>query len=159
MMKPIYALVFLLFCSISSRGAVMDLQVQRLAESLKLITEADRGTVTEALRLIEKGENIGALVKLTALAKTNPQNSSVRIVLSYALLKAGDLLGAFEQAKQAEAAPNGNSYKCWFLAKIALLTGNKQVCRAELKHVKAEGDMPAEVKSLENEMKVRFSRN
>lgn len=132
-----------------------ELPAARLAEALNLISQADRAVVNDALRLIRNGENTGALVRLSEIAKTNPQNSSVRIVLAYALLKTGDLLGAFDQAKRAEAAPNGNSFKCWFLARVALFNGNKEVCRNEIKHVKAAGDMPGEVRALEKEMKQR----
>jgi hypothetical protein len=65
----------------------------------------------------------------------------------------GNLVGAFEEAKKAESAPNGNSYKCWFLAKVAVLAGDRKVCRRELKHVKQAGDMVAEVTALERELK------
>ena len=150
---PLVVYLFLILLPLPGRAAGFDLNFQRLAESLRLISTKDRQAVEEAVELVRRGENMLALVKLTALSKTNPNNSSVRIATAWALLQAGNLLGAFEEAKKAEAAPDGNSYKCWFLAKVAWLSGNKQVCRHELKHVKAAGDMAAEVKSFENEIK------
>jgi Flp pilus assembly protein TadD len=129
-----------------------ELRVDRLASALSIMTEGDRGAVDHALQLIQKGDHSLALVRLSSLNKTNPKNSSLRILTAYALLQAGNLLGAFEEAKKAHAAPDGNSYKCWFLAKVALLSGNKAVCRKELEHVRKAGDMTAEVRKLENEL-------
>jgi len=134
-------------------AAGVDLRMERLADSLNLLRSEDRAVVEEAVELIRKGENTLALGRLTALNAANPQNSSLRILTAYALLQAGNFLGAFDEAAKAEKAPDGNSYKCWFLAKVALLAGDKTVCKREIKHVKSMGDMAADVKALEKELK------
>lgn len=139
--------------TVSLRGAGVDLRMDRLADSLNLLRTEDRAIVEEAVTLIRKGENALALGRLSALNAANPQNSSLRILTAYALLQAGNFLGAFDEAAKAEKAPNGNGYKCWFLAKVALLAGDKAVCKREIKHVKSVGDMAAEVKALERELK------
>jgi Flp pilus assembly protein TadD len=134
-------------------GRGMDLRFDRLASALTLLNDSDRRIVDEAAELIREGENVGALARLSALTRTNPENSSLRILLAYAQLQIGNLTGAFDEAKKAESAPNGNSYKCFFLAKLALLAGDKATCRREIEHVKGAGDMKEEVRQLQGEMK------
>ncbi len=131
----------------------MDLRFERLASALTLLTDRDRRIVDQAAELIRQGENLAALARLSALTETNPENSSLRILIAYAQLQLGNLTGALDQARKAESAPNGNSYKCFFLAKLALLTGDKATCRREIDHVKGAGDMKEEVKQLQVEMK------
>ena len=131
----------------------MDLRFDRLASALTLLNESDRKVVNEAAQLIREGEHTGALARLTSLTQRNPNNSSIRILIAYAQLQLGNLLGAFDEAAKAHDAPNGNSYKCYFMAKLALLTGDKVACRRELNHVKAAGDMRTDVERLEAEMK------
>jgi len=136
-----------------AESAKVDLRVDRLASALKLLNDEDRNIVDQAVQLIQSGNHSLALVRLSSLNARNPENSSLRILTAYAQLQVGNLLGAFEQAKTAEKAPNGNSYKCFFLAKLALLTGDQASCSRELKHVKGVGDMKADVKELEKELK------
>jgi Flp pilus assembly protein TadD len=131
----------------------MDLHFDRLASALTLLTDSDRKIVGEAVQLIREGEHVGALARLSALAQTNPNNSSLRILTAYAQLQLGNLTGAFDEAKRAHEAPNGNSYKCFFLAKLALLTGDKATCQRELDHVKRVGDMKQDARQLEGELK------
>ena len=159
-MKCVYKLGMLSFLLLapwagSLRSADVDLRMDRLADSLNLLRGEDRAVVEQVLDLIRKGENTLALGRLTALNTANPQNSSLRILSAYALLQAGNFLGAFDEAAKAEKAPDGNSYKCWFLAKVALLAGDKSACKRELKHVKSVGDMAADVKALEKELKAK----
>jgi Flp pilus assembly protein TadD len=118
-----------------------------------MLGASDRNVVRDAISLLKRGDHLLALSRLTAIKDQNPDNSSLRILASYALLQAGNLLGAFEEAEAAHNASNGNSYKCWFLAKVSLLAGNKESCRRELDHVKKAGDMVAEVRELEKELK------
>ena len=73
--------------------------------------------------------------------------------MAYAQLQLGNLTGALDEAKKAHDAPNGNSYRCYFLAKIAFLTGDNATCRRELNHAKNAGDMPEDVRQLENDVK------
>ena len=132
---------------------MMQLQYDRLASALTLLNDSDRKIVNEAAQLIKEGENVGALARLSALTHANPDNSSIRILMAYAQLQLGNLTGALDEAKKAHEAPNGNSYRCYFLAKIAFLTGDTVTCRRELNHAKNAGDMPEEVRQLQNDIK------
>jgi len=132
--------------------ASVDLRMEPLADSLKLLKSEERTAVEQAVEFIRRGENTTALARLSTLTGANPQNSSLRILSAYALLQLGNFLGAFEEAKKAEAAPNGNSYKCWFLAKVALLAGDKEVCRRELEHARKAGHLASDIKAIEKEL-------
>jgi Flp pilus assembly protein TadD len=131
----------------------MELQFDRLTSALTLLNDADRKVVDEAAQLIREGEHAGALARLSTLTHSNPDNSSLRILMAYAQLQLGNLTGALDEAKKAHEAPNGNSYRCYFLAKIAFLTGDSVTCRRELNHAKNAGDMPEEVRQLQNDLK------
>lgn len=138
----------------NAAAAGFDLRFERLADSLGLLPEADQKSVNQVVELIKKGDDKAALDKLNELNKANPENSSLRVLTGYAMLRLGNALGALEQADKAHAAPNGaGSYRCWFYAKIAFLNGQNEVCKRELNHVKKVGDMPAEAKALEKELK------
>ena len=137
----------------------MDLRYDRLASALTLLNDGDRKIVDEAVHLIRQGEHAGALARLSTLTHSNPENSSLRILMAYAQLQLGNLTGAFDEAKKAHDAPNGNSYRCYFLAKIAFLTGDSVTCRRELNHVKNAGDMPNEVRQLQNDLKKTKSKS
>jgi Flp pilus assembly protein TadD len=136
----------------------MDLRFDRLASALTLLNDGDRKIVDEAVQLIRQGEHAGALARLSTLTHSNPDNSSLRILMAYAQLQLGNLTGAFDEAKKAHDAPNGNSYRCYFLAKIAFLTGDTVTCRRELNHTKNAGDMPEEVRQLQNDLKKAKSK-
>jgi Flp pilus assembly protein TadD len=137
----------------------MDLRFDRLASALTLLSDADRKIVDEAVQLIREGEHVGALARLSTLTHSNPENSSLRILMAYAQLQLGNLTGALDEAKKAHEAPNGNSYRCYFLAKIAFLTGDSVTCRRELTHTKNAGDMPEEVRQLQNDLKKAKSKS
>ncbi len=140
------------------QGAAFPLPLQRLAGPLKLLTQADRDVVQDATRLIEDGKNREALVKLSELEKSHPDNSSLRILVAYATLQAGNLAAAFQEAVRAHETGNGSSYKCWFLAKIALLTGDIATCKREIAHAKKAGEFPDDVRLLEREMKTATAK-
>jgi predicted Zn-dependent protease len=127
--------------------------MDRLADALGLLPEADQKSVDEVIALIQKGDNDSALKRLNDLNKSNPENSSLRVLTGYAMLRLGNVLGALEQADKAHEAPNGNSYKCWFYSKVALLNGQTELCKRELNHVKKNGDLPAEARDLEKELR------
>jgi Flp pilus assembly protein TadD len=131
----------------------MELRFDRLASALTLLSDSDRKVVDEAVQLIREGEHVGALARLSTLTHSNPDNSSLRILMAYAQLQLGNLTGALDEAKKAHEASNGNSYRCYFLAKIAFLTGDNVTCRRELNHAKNAGDMPDEVRQLQNDVK------
>jgi Flp pilus assembly protein TadD len=139
--------------------APVELQFDRLASALTLLSDSDRKVVDQAVQLIRAGEHVGALARLSTLTQSNPNNSSLRILMAYAQLQLGNLTGAFDEAKRAHDAPNGNSYRCYFLAKIAFLTGDTVTCRRELNHVKNAGDMPDEVRQLQNDLKKTKSKS
>jgi predicted Zn-dependent protease len=133
-------------------AAAQDLKVKRLNSSLRALGRSGRGAVERSLDLIRKGEHTAALAQLTGLTRDNPENSAVRVVLAYALLQAGNLAGAFDHARKAEAAPDHNSYVCLFLARVAWLAGDTAVCRRELGHVRAAGTDKAEADALERKL-------
>ncbi len=154
--------IILLLClwlvpAFSAAAASFDLRFDRLTEALGLLPDADRASVDQVVKSIKNGDHQGALARLNELNRSNPENSSLRLLTSYAMLQLGNLLGAYEEAHHAHEAGNGNSYKCWFYSKLALINGNNDVCKRELKHVKKAGDMPQEAKALEKEMKAKKS--
>lgn len=153
MIRKILVLILIAAGQARIEAAPFDLRFDRLAEALGLLPEADRSSVNEVIRLIKNGDHPGALARLNDLNQSHPDNSSLRLMTSYAMLELGNLLGAFEEAHRAHDASNGNSYKCWFYSKLALLNGKSEVCRRELKHVKKAGDMPEEARALEKEMR------
>jgi Flp pilus assembly protein TadD len=164
-MRPIRTLALVLICATSLGLAApppaptMDLQYDRLASALTLLSDADRKVVDQSVQLIREGENAGALARLSTLTYSNPNNSSLRILAAYAQLQLGNLTGALDQAKTAHDLPNGNSYKCYFLAKIAFLAGDNATCKRELNHVKNAGDMPDQVRQLQNDLKKTKSKS
>ena len=78
----------------------MELRFDRLASALTLLNDADRKIVDEAAQLIREGENAGALARLSSLTHSNPDNSSLRILMAYAQLQLGNLTGALDEAKE-----------------------------------------------------------
>ncbi|MCW5981698.1 MAG: hypothetical protein KIT09_26675 [Bryobacteraceae bacterium] len=133
-------------------GQDVKLDYSRLQPALNELSDPERGVVNDAIRLIKSGSHSLALARLTELNQRNPQNSSLRILASYALLQLGNLAGAFTEAEKVHEATTENVYACWFLAKIALLNGKTAICRRELEHVRQSGQMAAQVKQLEKEL-------
>jgi Flp pilus assembly protein TadD len=142
--------MLLLSCAAFAAGP--ELKLKRMNPSLNALSRSERSAVDRAVSLIRKGEHTAALAQLTELTRSNPNNSSVRVVLAYALLQAGNLAGAFDHAKLAEAAPDHNSYVCLFLARVAWLAGDTGSCRRELGHVRAAGTDKAEADALERQL-------
>jgi Flp pilus assembly protein TadD len=136
-----------------SSAAVFDLRFDRLTDAVRLLPDADQSAVDNTIQLIRQGDHSGALERLSELNRKNPENSSLRILTAYAMLQLGNLAGAFDQANRAHEASNGGSYRCWFFAKVAFLTGQTAVCERELKHARNAGDLPEEVKSLQQDLK------
>lgn len=152
----------LVFFSLLIAGAVrgeaetFTLDYDRLSGAIEDLNGADRNIVSDAIKLIQRGEHVLALNRLSSLKERNPGNSSVRVLASYALLQAGNLLGAFDEAKRAHEGPKGNSYVCWFLAKVALLNGQRAVCERELEHLRKDSNMRAEAEQLERELTAKY---
>ena len=129
------------------------LRIDQLTAPLQMLTDADRKVVDESLALIRDGQHRAALDRLFGLTKSHPENSSLHILTSYALLQAGNLVSAIQEATAAHEAPNGNSYKCAFRAQVALAQGDTVTCKEELEHVKKAGDQPDEVRRIEKGLK------
>jgi hypothetical protein len=156
--KDMRQLVLLLMLVVPAFAAEsFDLQYGRLATALAGLSTNDKSAVEEAIAHIRKGDNNLALVRLTALNKENPKNSSLRILTAYALLRTGDLIGALDNAKQGEAAGNPDAYKCWFLAKVAFLAGDAPACKREIGHAKPalkdDKELMSSLKSMEKGLK------
>ena len=117
----------------------LQLDYGQLDGPLASLAHEDRDAVQDAVQLIQRGEHSLALARLSSLNERNPSNSSLRILTSYALLQAGNLAGAFEEAEKAHAAPDRLAYKCWFLGKVAELSGNQEIADREMAHLEKVG--------------------
>ncbi len=115
-------------------------------------TPADRDVIQDTIQLIKDGEHTLALNRLSSLSERYPENSGLRILLSYVLLETGNLVGAFEQAEEAHELDGENPYKCWYLAKVSLMTGHMGMCHRELEHLRKAGQMQDAVSELETEL-------
>jgi hypothetical protein len=147
------AVVVFAFLALGSAPAQdVDFKMKRLGPSLEALAPNARATIDKAVRLIRSREHTAALALLTELSRANPQNSSIKVVLAYGLLQAGNLLGAFDTAKEAEAAPDHNSYMCLFLARVAYLVGDAATCRREVQHVRQAGHFKREVSAIERDL-------
>ncbi len=148
------AAVFLLF----SAGAALalpptpnvrpELDLKALAGPLEDLTPEDKKVVDEAIKLIHDNRDADALTSLTKLTRTNPKNTTVRVLRAYALLELGNLAGALSDATFAESSGVPATYKCWFLAQVAYLSGNKPLCRREIKHVSHDPTYALEAEKL-----------
>jgi hypothetical protein len=96
---------------------------------------AEREIVDEAIELIKQKRHALALVDLSRLIASNPMNSALRVLRAYVLLELGNVTGALDDARGAEASGVRSAYRCWFLAQVAYLAGNVPLCRREIKHV------------------------
>lgn len=137
-MKKLLALTCLLAVTTCTRPP-LQLDYSQLDGPLESLAHQDRDAVQDAIQLIQRGEHSLALARLSSLNKRNPSNSSLRILTSYALLQAGNFTGAFEEAEKAHAAPDRLAYKCWFLGKVAELSGNQEVADREMAHLEKVG--------------------
>jgi len=144
--------LLLLASDTSLPAAQLNLEYSALTSTIDKLSDSDRMTVYDAIALIKKGNNGQALARLNALNDRQPDNSAIRILTAYALLQVGNLLGAFENAQAAEKTPGGNAYACWFLAKVALLSGRNEVCRREMSHLEKGGAPAAQIRELRAEL-------
>ena len=128
------------------------LDLRALAEPLQDLTPAERDVVTEAVRLIKEKQHFLALASPTSLTESNPSNSAVRVLRAYVLLELGNLSGALEDADAAEASGARTAYKCWFLAQVAHLAGNKPLCRREIKHIANDPTYGPQAEKLRREL-------
>jgi hypothetical protein len=112
--------------------------IQDLSEPLRDLSPSDERVLDEAIDLIKRKKHLMALEILTTLISSNPANSTPHILRAYALLELGDVAGALGDASAAEASGPARAYKCWFLARVAYLAGDKPLCRREIKHLRGQ---------------------
>ncbi len=132
----------------STQNVHPELNLKALAEPLQDLTPEERKVVDEAIRLIREMRDAEALTSLTNLTRSNSRNSTIRVLRAYVLLELGNLTGALDDATVAEASGVRASYKCWFLAQVAFLAGNKPLCRREIKHVSHDSTYGPEAEKL-----------
>lgn len=111
------------------------LNLKALAEPLQDLTADERSVVDKAVELIKEMKDGEALTDLTSLTQSNPKNSALRVLRAYVLLELGNVTGALDDAKVAEGSGVHTAYRCWFLAQVAYLAGNKPLCHREIKHL------------------------
>jgi hypothetical protein len=136
-------------------SASFPLRFDLLAASLASLPSNERQRIDSAIGLIRKGEHLAALAPLLEVTRSNPQVSGARVVLAYAMLQAGNLAGAFEHARQAEKSSDRTTYVCLFLARLAALVGNTDVCRRELKHISGDAQLRADAQDVERQLEAR----
>jgi len=137
------------------RKVSLNLGLKELTEPLRDLSPDDRRAVDLAIASIERGEHAVALAWLSRLSGSNPMNSSVRVLRAYALLELGNLTGALDDARAAEASPAHSAYQCWFLAQVAYLAGNKPLCRREIKHLAGNTTWGADAEQLRRDLQTR----
>ena len=136
----------------SAGNARPELDLRSLTEPLQDLTPADRDTIDGAVALIKQKQHLPALAYLSGLTQRNPDNSAVRILRAYVLLELGNLSGALEDADVAEASGAQAAYKCWFLAQVARLAGNKPLCRREIQHIANDSTYGPQAEKLLREL-------
>lgn len=128
------------------------LNLKALAEPLQDLTPAERKVVDRTVVLIRDMRHGEALANLTSLTESNGKNSAVRILRAYVLLELGNVAGAVDDAKVAESSGIHTAYKCWFLAQVAYLTGNKPLCRREIKHLGSDSPYSLNAQKLSRDL-------
>jgi hypothetical protein len=111
------------------------LDLSALTGPLQELTPEERKVVDETVELIRQKRHTAALLNLSRLIGSNPQNSALRVLRAYVLLEVGNVSGALDEARSAEASGVRSAYRCWFLAQVAYLAGNVPLCRREIKHI------------------------
>jgi len=132
------ALALLLAAAPSAAATMPQLEMPSLADSLRTLKAEEQRIVDETVQLIQKKEHTLAFLALSRLVKSNPKNSSLRVLRSYAALQLANLAGALEDARIAEGSGAPSAYRCWFLAQVAFLAGNAKMCRREVAHLEAD---------------------
>lgn len=132
-----------------------ELNLKALAGPLQDLDPQERRVVDEAIKLIREMRDGEALTRLTDLTRSNSRNSTLRVLRAYALLELGNLTGALDDATVAEASGVRASYRCWFLAQVAFLAGNKPLCRREIKHLSHDPTYASEAKTLQRTLDVQ----
>jgi len=129
------------------------LDLKALSEPLQDLTPADHEILDKSVKLIGDGKHIQALAYLTELTVSNPRNSALRVIRAYALLEMGNIAGALGDARIAEDSGTHSAYKCWFLAQVAYMAGDKPLCRREIKHLAGNVTYAPGVEKLSDDLK------
>lgn len=79
----------------SARAAEFPLQFDRLTKFFDRVSPAERATLEDSIALLKNGDHSLALIKLKQLTQSNSASAGVRVLLAYALLNAGNQLGAY----------------------------------------------------------------
>ena len=130
-----------------AQASPFNLRFDLLTPSLGSLSSVERMKLDTAIDLIRRGEHLAAFVPLAELSKSNPKNSSLRVILAYTMLQLGNLAGAFDNAMKAEKT-HGSSYVCAFLARVAAIAGKSQVCERELNHISGDPNMAGEAQEI-----------
>jgi hypothetical protein len=141
----------------NGRGGTLqfDLGLTELQQPLMNLSIGDRQIVDQVIALIKQGKHVPALAYLTSLTHSNPMNSAVRVLRAYVLLELGNLAGALDDAVKGESAGGHAGYRCWFLAQVAYIAGNKALCLREIKHISADPVYGADAEQLRQSVKAK----
>ena len=142
--------------ALPARNVPLELNLKALAEPLQDLTPAEREVVDETIQLIQQKQHALALVNLTGLTASNPSNSALRVLRAYVLLELGNVTGALGDARIAEASGLRSAYRCWFLARVAYLAGNKPLCRREIGHIASDPTYGPEATKLRRGMETKL---
>lgn len=154
MLRVFSALLFLVASASAQMPAnrLPQLDLTALSQPLSNLKSDERDLVDQATDLIRQGKHAEALASLTSLTHSNPMNSGLRVLRAYALLELGNAAGALEDATIAESAGGHAAYRCWFLAQVAVLAGNKPLCRREIRHVSKDPTYGNAARQLSREL-------
>lgn len=141
-----------MFACSSARKVTPELDLNAMGEPLKDVKAGDREVVDQTIRLIQQNQHAAALVNLTKLTSNNPQNEALRVLRGYVLLEVGNVTGSLEEARIAEDSGSHTAYKCWFLAQVAYVAGDKPLCRREIGHLAGSPEYGAKARRLSQEL-------
>jgi hypothetical protein len=133
----------------------LELDFKALVDPLQNLTPAEREVVDKTIKLIEQKQHVLALANLSALTASNPMNSALRVLRAYVLLELGNKIGAVDDARIAESSGLRSAYRCWFLAQVAYLAGNKPLCRREIKHLAGLPSYRSKAEQLRRDLESR----
>jgi hypothetical protein len=130
------------------------LDLSALTGPLEELTPEERKVVDETVELIRQKRHAEALLDLSRLIGSNPQNSALRVLRAYVLLEVGNVSGALDEARSAEASGVRSAYRCWFLAQVAYLAGNVPLCRREIKHIGSDESYGQAAEALRRHLEI-----
>ncbi len=142
----------LVFACGPARNANPDLDLKAMAVPLKDVKAGDSEVVDETVRLIQQNQHAAALANLSRLTADNPQNAALRVLRGYVLLELSNVTGSLEEARIAEESGSRSGYKCWFLAQVAYLAGDKALCRREIGHLTGDPVYGPKVRRLNQDL-------